>query len=44
MVFCLTRKAEPLDHLKKMHIEFLKQLESTVEESNDDAQVVKANH
>jgi hypothetical protein len=27
-----------------MHIEFLKQLESTVEESNDDAQVVKANH
>ncbi|KAM0891572.1 hypothetical protein ACQ4PT_026325 [Festuca glaucescens] len=34
----IARKAEPVDHLKKMHIEFLKQLESTVEETNDDAQ------
>ncbi|KAK1680275.1 hypothetical protein QYE76_041123 [Lolium multiflorum] len=34
----IARKAEPVDHLKKMHIDFLKQLESTVEESNDDGQ------
>ncbi|CAM0905999.1 unnamed protein product [Alopecurus aequalis] len=34
----ISRKAEPLDYLKKMHAEFLKQLESTVEESNDDVQ------
>ncbi|XP_037484784.1 mitotic checkpoint serine/threonine-protein kinase BUB1-like [Triticum dicoccoides] len=34
----ISRKAEPLDHLKKMHINFLKQLESIVEESDEDAQ------
>uniref|UniRef100_A0ACD5U846 Uncharacterized protein n=1 Tax=Avena sativa TaxID=4498 RepID=A0ACD5U846_AVESA len=34
----ISRQAEPLDHLKMMHVEFLKQLESIIEESNDDAQ------
>ncbi|KAI5013089.1 hypothetical protein ZWY2020_028043 [Hordeum vulgare] len=34
----ISRKAEPLDHLKKMHIDFLRQLESIVEEPDEDAQ------
>jgi len=39
-MFCgLTRKAEPLDHLKKMHLTFLKQLENIIEEADAEAQV-----
>ncbi|WVZ66035.1 hypothetical protein U9M48_015312 [Paspalum notatum var. saurae] len=34
----ISRKAEPLDHLKKMHLAFLKQLERIVEEADVDAQ------
>jgi checkpoint serine/threonine-protein kinase len=37
--FCGTRKAEPLDHLKKTHTIFLKHLEKIVEEADADAQV-----
>ncbi|XP_062189776.1 mitotic checkpoint serine/threonine-protein kinase BUB1-like isoform X2 [Phragmites australis] len=34
----ISRKAEPLDHLKKMHLAFLKHLEKIVEEADADAQ------
>uniref|UniRef100_A0A0D9WZA7 Protein kinase domain-containing protein n=1 Tax=Leersia perrieri TaxID=77586 RepID=A0A0D9WZA7_9ORYZ len=34
----ISRKAEPLDHLKKMHTIFLKHLEKIVEEADADAQ------
>lgn len=39
MVCVLTRKAEPLDHLKKMHLEFLKHLENIVAEADAEEQV-----
>ncbi|CAD6217944.1 unnamed protein product [Miscanthus lutarioriparius] len=34
----ISRKAEPLDHLKKMHLTFLKHLENIVEEAGAEAQ------
>ncbi|KAJ1291037.1 hypothetical protein BS78_02G288800 [Paspalum vaginatum] len=34
----ISRKAEPLDHLKKMHLTFLKHLERIVEEADVEAQ------
>jgi checkpoint serine/threonine-protein kinase len=39
MVCGLTRKAEPLDHLKRMRLTFLKHLENIVEEAGAEAQV-----
>ncbi|XP_066400068.1 mitotic checkpoint serine/threonine-protein kinase BUB1-like isoform X1 [Miscanthus floridulus] len=34
----ISRKAEPLDHLKKMHLTFLKHLENIIEEADAEAQ------
>jgi checkpoint serine/threonine-protein kinase len=39
MVYGGTRKAEPLDQLKKKHLVFLKHLQDLVEEAEADAQV-----
>jgi checkpoint serine/threonine-protein kinase len=39
MVCGLTRKAEPLDNLKKMHLTFLKHLENILEEADAEEQV-----